>query len=548
MCRPPTNHISPQATIKQLDNEKNALLEYVQDAVDRTAVLQKQVGVLTDEAASARRQGEESGSRVARLETETMDLELQYGQEKARLKELTKELEATQLELEGVRRQGALMEAEVTSKDREIEEMASIQVEWLEQVKEAKADGRSLRDELGGMKEKLLVTEMAGSALRQDQVVTVRTLERSEKAKLALEVEVKEVRESNMQLDLTGRALESQQMKLAKDLELRTTELGATSEREGDCRGQLMALRNAHTALEAEAVILREWKRKCVALDEETKRVCAEPAERVCIDDGQDCLDMSHMSGRMGTPLKHSTVIEIHGRAWCANPLIREVLPCMYEALQGLDYHAGRIESALKDAVAATGLEKKEKAFTRRMLEEEAQQLRHALERAQEEGAESNRALSVGRQEVARLGIACETAEVRLGDLQTQLNMRDSKLGDSSDELRTTRLELMQAQQRMASLTAELHAEQHEHARATSDSEQYKRQFTSAQQRVSAQQNDLEEVSSRLRIQEDEGRRLSGVKSALEAQVGQINDEKGDWAKRAQDLEPLEGKVGRICQ
>jgi chromosome segregation ATPase len=540
---------SLHATIKQLENEKNALLEYVQDTVDRTAVLQKQVDALTDESAQARKLEGAASKRAAGLESTAAELEVQCEEQKICAKDLTAEIEALQLELEGVRRQSLMNETEVVSKDREIEEMASIQVEWLEQVKDAKAETRSLKDELGTMKEKLLETEMAGSALRQDQAVTLRTLERSEKAKLSLEIEVKELRENNFQLEVTGRTLESQQQKLSKDVELRTMELSTTTEREGESRSQLMQLRSSHAELESEAMRLREWKRKCDALEEETKRACAEPAERVCIDDGQDALDVSSMSGRMGnTPIKHSTVIEIHGRAWCSNPLIRELFPCLFEAVQSLDYHAGRIESALKDAVTATGLEKKEKAFTRRMLEEEAQQLRLALEKAQEDEVERNRELSMNTQELARLSIACETAEVRLGDVQGQLSMKDAKLGDNCEELRTTRLELMQVQQRVAQLTAELHHEQHEHARVSSDAEQWKRQVGSAQQRIGAQQTDMEEVASKLRIQEDECRRLSGVKSALEVQVGQITDEKGSWAKRAQDLSPLENKVAEQRQ
>ena len=109
-------------------------------------------------------------------------------------------------------------------------------------------------------------------------------------------------------------------------------------------------------------------------------------------------------------------------RAWCTNLFLRELFPNLQDALLELDEHASRIETGLKDAVAATILEKKEKIFQRKMLEEEIQMLRESIEKAQEEEAERVKALSMHSQEIATLAIAQETTQAKLMDLESQLS------------------------------------------------------------------------------------------------------------------------------
>ena len=466
-----SSDVSLHDRIKNLETEKTALLDYVEDTVSRTTALSKQVEATTREKDSLKMKAQEDVDTIRgemqKLENAKNEVEANLADAKGDISVLKEETSQLEEKLKTQIAENNRLKEQVNGRSDEMIEMQEIQNELLNTIREKSVALENLHGQMSDLQKDLAIATTERNSLQKElSMTTIKMETRHEQATMDLEAALKGIRgeletmknaNSMLQSELDGlnEHCSKVETKLSdetakrqsfeKENALRKADKERMDKLLEDLTGnqvvvekQMETMNKALEVAESELTSLRSYKEIGDRVDTELKNLRNKSEEEDEDATKEKVEGGDHSNGdEMGSDL-----LKRFGH-WSSSPALQQLCPTLSDMVRQ-QYSAYRdLCAELKGSQVHLEMERKEKVLGSRMLHDEIHALRSMQDKVRSAQHEAE-------QEASRLRSEAEGLEGQLRDKNSQIQSLNKDVASLKDELEDTRKCLQSDQQQIS--------------------------------------------------------------------------------------------------
>ena len=465
-----SSDVSLHERIKNLETEKTALLDYVEDTVSRTTALAKQVEATNQEKSvikdQALKEAEDMRMKLQEEEDSKKDVATQLANAKGDISVLKQESLQLEEKLKKQIAENSRLKDQVNGRSDEMIEMQEIQNELLNTIREKSTALENLHGQCSDLQKDLTIANSERSSLQKElSMTTIKMETRHEQATMDLEAALKGIREeletmksanvmlqseldglnehcSTVETNLANETKKSQDLEKANathkiDKERMAKLLEDLTGNQTTVEKQMEDMNKALEVAENELTTLRSYKEIGERVDNELQQL-----ETLVKEQEENRNKNNNNDDRNIINESNEDLLKRFGH-WSSSPILQQLCPTLSNFVRQ-QYSAYRdVCAELKGSQVHLEMERKEKVLGSRMLHDEIHSLRSLQDKVRAAQHEAEQEASKARSEA-------EGLQGQLRDKNSQIDMLNNDVSSLKEELEETRKSLQSDGQQIA--------------------------------------------------------------------------------------------------